>query len=111
MNEKRPEAKPKWSRRRSLGSRPWSVRKVARRSAWATGPPMQRMLAIAEPTSIRRVRANTRAASWRMSVLSPTSPSQCGITGRRLRFCVCEDRCDSATQATPKPSASASSTC
>jgi hypothetical protein len=35
---------------------------------------------------MRFVRANTRCASWRMSVFNPISPTKCGITAPGLVF-------------------------
>src|SRR5581483_7667489 len=46
-----------------------------------------------------------------MSVLRPISPVKCGITAPGFVFCTSVDKCDSATQAVPNPSSSASSTC
>ena len=111
MNGKRPEAKPIVSVRRSAGSRPCRARKVLIRSACATGPPLQRMFRMAEPMPMRRVRAKTRWASWRMSVFSPISPTKCGMTAPGLVFCTSVERWLSATHAVPNPSRSASSIC
>jgi len=63
------------------------------RSAVATGPPLAKMLSTAEPTSMRFVRWKESCESWKKSVHSPTSPSQCGITGFRLPFWVSVERC------------------
>ena len=65
------------------------------------GPPLHIRFITALPTDMFFVTAKTRCASWKMSVLRPISPCQCGTTGALWRFWIWVERWASATQATP----------
>ena len=92
MNWKRPALNPRFSLRESPRTS-CNAQKFPIRSATAIGPPFANMDRTALPTSICLVCAIVSMASWKKSVQSPTSPSQCGMTGRLLRFCTSVDRC------------------
>ena len=86
MNSNLPDEKPMFNFLFSFLFNPCRARNAPILSAIPIGPPLQKILITALPTSIFFVLENIWCANWKKSVQSPTSPCQWGITGFLLDF-------------------------